>query len=207
MRWLVLVLVSVFLFGYEVSIKSVNKNKAFLNETVQKGKSGIVLCPYNGMKIICARAVSFGDYAKLYTYDDLKNDAFALPLVKPKRGDGIVFGKDDKRIMIIAPTQTQYLKLKEKYKDSVVISSDVFASYIDELPKKKNFIEFAKKMNIGKYIFVLDKIYEVDAYSFYVLNSFGSNSDKYKKIFFTTYPDFDIKSENIIKYYKKFIKE
>jgi len=207
MRWLVLVLAVLFLHGYEVEIKSVSKNKVLLGENVQKGKSGFVLCPYNEKKIICARAVSFGKYAKLYTYDDLKNDAFALPVVHPKKGDSVVFGKDDGRIMIIAPDQNAYLKAKEAYKNATFISPDLFATEIDDVPTRKDFINFAKKMNIGRYIFVLDKIYEVDSYSFYVLKKFGSNSDRYKKMFFTTYPDFDIKAKNVAEYYKKLIKE
>ena len=207
MRWILLVIFAVLLNGFEVNIKEVNGDKIYLDKYVRKGKSGYVICPYDNTNTICARAVSFGNYAKLYVYDDLKNDAFALPDVKPEKGNKVIFGKDDSRIMIIAPNQNVYLKVMDMYKNCTVISTDLFVPYIEEKPAEKDFISFAKKMNIGKIVFVLDKIYEVDPYSFYVLKKFGQNSAKYEKIFFTTYPNFDIKLQNAVKYYKHMIKE
>jgi hypothetical protein len=207
MRFLVVLLCVIYAFGMEANIENVNKNIVTLNKPVTKGVSGVVLCPYEGKEIICARAVSLGKKAELKIYDNLKNDAFALPVVSPKKGDKIIFGKNYDRILIIAPNQEEYLKVKNRYKNATVISSDNFAAVIDDIPTKKDFVNFAKKLDIGRIVFVLDKIYEVDAYSFYAVKKYGNVSAKYNKIFFTTYPDFDLQQKKIISYYKKLIKE
>ena len=207
MRWLFLVLVAVLLNGYEVTITDVSGNNVTLDKYVKKGVSGVVLCPFEDKTIICAKAVAFGKKAKLKIYDNLKNDAFALPVLTPKRSDKIIFAKNYNRILIIAPNQEEYIKIKNKYKNATVISSDNFAAMIDDLPKRGDFINFAKKLDIGRIIFILDKIYEVDAYSFYVIKKYNQMNVKYNKIFFTTYPAFDLKDKNIVGYYKKLIKE
>jgi len=207
MRWLFLVLTAVLLNGYEVTITNRNGDVVTVDQYVKKGVSGVVVCPYEGKNIICARAVMNGKKGKLEVYDNLANKAFALPLVLPKKGDKILLAKNYHRIMIIAPNQDIYLKVKENYKNDSVISPDVLAAFLEELPSKKEFVKFAKKMNIGRYVFVLDKIYEVDAESFYVINKYGKNSQNYKNIFFTSYPKLDIKENNLIAYYKSLIKE
>ena len=187
-------------------ITDVNGLKITLDKPVQKGVSGVVLCPYQNEEIICAKTVSFGDYAKLYVYDNLKNDAFGLPLVYPKKGDKVIFGKNYSRVMIIAPNQTVYLKLKERFKNFTIIPIDVFAAFLDDLPTKENFINFTNKMDIGLYIFALDKLYYIDAESFYVINKEDYNFPKKFKIpFFSSYK-FDIKEKDIINYYKKMLK-
>lgn len=206
MRWILSFLIFLSLNAYEVKILDVNNDFVIINKYVKKGVSGVVICPYEDKKIVCAKAISFGKKAKLEIYDNLKNEAFALPLVYPKKGDTIIFAKDYNRILIIAPNQVEYLKVKEKYKNSIIISPDIFASFVDEIPTKKEFINFAKEMDIGRYIFVLDKIYEVDANSFYIIKKYGKSNAKYKEIFFTNYKKEDIK-ENLISYYKKLLKE
>lgn len=205
MRFFLSVVAAVLLNAYEVNIINVNNDTAVIDKYVKKGVSGVVLCPYDGKKIICARAVCYGKKAKLNVYDDLKNDAFALPLVTPKKGDKILLAKDYDRILIIAPNQLEYLKIKQNYKNATIISPDIFATFIEEAPSKEDFINFAKKMNIGRIVFVLDKVYEVDAYSFYAVKSYGKNSVKYTNAFFTTFPN-NIKNENFEKLYKSYIK-
>jgi hypothetical protein len=207
MRFLIVLFLVINAFALEANIVRVDKNIVTLDKTVTKGMSGVVLCPYQNKEIICAKAVAFRNKAELLIYDNLKNDAFALPVVTPKKGDKIIFAKNYNRILIIAPTQEEYIKIKSKYKNATVISSDNFAAMIEELPKRSDFINFAKKLDIGRIIFALDKIYEVDAYSFYVIKKYGQVNAKYNKIFFTTYPAFDLKDKNIINYYKKLIKE
>ena len=212
MKIFLLSLVAVFAFGgISVKIININKNKITINATLKKGINAIVLCPYKNNKIICARAVSLGgDEALLYTYRDLKNDAFALPLVFPKEGDEVIFAKDYSRIMIIAPNQTAYLKTKEKYfKNNTIIPVDDFAVFLSQEPTKQDFVNFAKKMNIGRFIFVLDKIYEVDALSLKVVNTYKNTykNKKFKLPFFTSYNDYDIKMKDPVDYYKNLIKE
>jgi hypothetical protein len=197
----------VLLNAYSVTITGVNSDTVTLDKYVKNGVSGVVLCPYGGREIICARAVCHGKKAKLLVYKDLKNNAFALPVVLPEKGDKILLAKNYDRILIIAPNQLEYLKMKEKYKNATVISSDNFAAFLDGIPSRKDFINFADKLNIGRIIFVLDKIYEVDADSFYVIKEYGNVHAGYKEMFFTTYPKFDLKGKNIVAYYKSMIKE
>ncbi|WP_457560086.1 plasminogen-binding N-terminal domain-containing protein [Caminibacter sp.] len=203
MRIILLFFIAVLSFAFDVKITGVEGKTVTLERNVQKGISGIVLCPYLKEEIICARAVSFGKYAKLYAYSELKNPAFALPLVYPKVGDTVIFAKDYNRIMIIAPNQTDYLKVKNMYKNYTIISPDVFYAITDDKISEHKFVRFAKFMNIGRYIFVLkDGIYEVDAISFYVINKKQFKGAVYKKAFFTYARGFDIKPVNYKKWFK-----
>jgi len=211
MRIFLILFLFVFSFSMEITtISNVKKNIISLSQNVKKGTSGIVLCPYENKKIICARCVSLGEKkAKLYVYKELENKAFALPIVYPKKGDKVIFSKNYNRIMIIALNQEVYLKLKEKYQNRfTIIPIDVFAAFLDDVPTKKDFVKFAREMNIGLFIFALDKIYFVDGESFYNINSkdydFKVNL-KFKRPFYSSY-NFDITLKNPIEYYKKFIK-
>jgi len=204
----ILILFGVFLFSETTTIERVNKKIITLKSDIQKGKTGIVLCPYEGKNIICASCVSLGkNKAKLEIYDNLKNRAFALPVVYPKVNNEVIFGKNYNRIMIIAPNQITYLKLKEKFKNLTIVPVDTFAAFLDDLPEKKDFLDFAKKMDIGLYIFALDKLYIVDSNSFYVINKEDLKLDnkKFKLPFYSSY-NFDIEEKNIISYYKKMLK-
>ena len=211
MRILFILFLTISMYaGMIADITGINKNIINLNKNIKKGVSGIVLCPYEKEKIICARCVSLGDKkAKLYVYKDLQNKAFALPLIYPKRGDKVIFGKDYKRIMIIALNQEVYLKLKEKYQNRFsIIPIDVFGAFLDDIPTKKDFIKFAREMNIGLFVFALDKIYFVDSESFYdflTQNYTFKPNLKFKIPFYSSY-NFDIKMKNPTEYYKKLIK-
>lgn len=183
-------------FGFDVKITKVDGRIVYYDEIIPKGISGIVICPYEKEKIICARAISYGDFAKLYAYSELKNNAFALPLVYPKAGDKIIFAKDYNRIMIIAPNQIDYLKVKAKYSKNVIISPDVFIAFVEDDLTKDEFVNFARKMNIGRYVFVLnDGIYEVDAISFYVIRKLPYKGSSYHKALFT-YANFNLEPIN-----------
>ena len=201
MRIIFVLFLAVFSFAkIESEIISVNKNVALIDKNIKRGVSGVVICKYLNEDIICARAVADGNRAYLYLYSELKNDAFALPVILPKKNDKIVFAKDYNRIMIIAPNQEVYLKIKNMYKSSVIISPDVFAAFLDDKITKKDFINFAKKLNIGRYIFTIEnKLYEVDAKTLYVIDEKNLNVvAKYQKAFFTYFNNFDIKPKNYI---------
>ena len=207
MRFFILFL-GVYLFGLQTKIIDINKNIVTLDKDVKRGISGVVLCPYEGKKIICASCVSLGNSkAKLKVYDNLKNRAFALPVVYPRLNDEVIFAKNYERVLIIAPNQIAYLKLKEKFKNKIIIPVDTFAAFLDDLPKREDFIDFAKKMDIGLILFALDKLYFVDANSFYVVDekNLDFKSKKFKLPFYSSY-NFDIKEKNIINYYKKMLR-
>ena len=206
--FILLMALSLYAGNFVTKITDVSGNVIQMEASVKKGTSGIVLCPYEKEKIICARCVGIGgNKALLYTYSDLKNEAFALPLVLPKIGDDVIFGKNYDRIMIIAPNLDTYLKLKNRFSKFTIIPVDVFGAFLEDLPTKADFINFAKKMDIGLYIFALDKLYFVDALSFYAISEedFSFNG-KFKLPFYTSYP-FDFKLNNPISYYKSMIKE
>lgn len=206
--FILLAALSLYAGNFVTTITGVEGNVITTEANVKRGISGIVLCPYEKEKIICARCVSAGgNKAVLYTYAELKNEAFALPLVLPKKGDEVIYGKNYKRIMIIAPNQNTYLKLKKRFSSFTVIPIDVFGAFLEDKPTRENFVNFAKKMDIGLYVFALDKLYLVDALSFYAIDEEDfSFKGKFKLPFYTSYPfDFDIK--NPINYYKSMIRE
>ncbi len=195
------------LFAFDVKILKVDKNYAKIDSYIKKGISGYVICNYENEPIICARAVAYGNIVKFYNYEELKNPAFALPKVYPTPGDKIILGKNYDRILIIAPNQEAYIKTAQMYKNFTIISPDVFAPFIDDMPERSDFRKFARDFNIGRIIFVLDKIYEVDSFSFYAVKTKKIDFHaKYKKAFFASYPKFDITDKNIEEYYKSLIK-
>jgi hypothetical protein len=210
------------LFAYEVKIKNIQNDEIRVDKYVKKGVSGIVLCSFENREIICARAVLFGTKGKLEIYDNLKNDSFALPIVTPKVGDKIILAKDYNRIMIIAPNQDAYLRVKNFLKNKIVVSTDIFVTFLDEIPTKEDFVNFAKKLDIGLYAFVIrNKLYLVDAYSFYVIKKYSLNKNyNFNTPFFVTYNNFQMeksvfsKIKNLFKsdiknfneYYKSLIK-
>jgi hypothetical protein len=201
MRIIFVLFLAVFAFAkIEANIINVYGDRVLMDKNIKRGVSGVVICKYLNEDIICARAVADGNKAYLYPYSELKNRAFALPVVLPKKGDKIVFAKDYNRIMIFAPNQEVYLKVKNLYKSNVIISPDVFAAFLDDKVTKKDFINFAKSMDIGRYIFVIgNKIYETDAKSLYVVNEKNLNVNaKYQKAFFTYFKNFDIKPVNYL---------
>ncbi|NPA11743.1 MAG: hypothetical protein GXO62_05840 [Epsilonproteobacteria bacterium] len=180
-----------WLFAYQAHITDVNGDIAKIDVYVKKGVSAKVICSYLKEDIICANAISLGKKIKLLPYEELKNPAFATPYVLPKKGDLVIFAKNYDRILIIAPTQSEYLKAKELYKNATIISPDVLAAFIDEF-NTKTVKDFAKEFDIGRVIFILDKLYEVDSQSMYVIKTKPFNASKYKKAFFTYYKKFDL---------------
>jgi len=206
--FVLLISLSLYAGNFVTKITNVSGNIITTDANMKKGISGIVLCPFGKEKIICARCVTAGGTkAVLYSYKSLKNEAFALPIVLPKKGDKVILGKNYQRIMIIAPNLETYLKLKNKFSNFTIIPVDVFAAFLEDTPTKADFINFAKKMDIGLYVFALDKLYMVDALSFYAINEEDFPiSGKFKLPFFSSYP-FDIKMKNPVSYYKSMIKE
>ncbi|WP_457561709.1 plasminogen-binding N-terminal domain-containing protein [Caminibacter pacificus] len=208
MRIIFVLFLAIFAFAFDVKILSVNNDYAKIDSYIKKGISGDVICTYDKTPIICAKAVAFGNIVKFYNYTELKNDAFALPQVSPKPGDKIILGKNYRRILIIVPNQNAYIKTAQLYKGNTIISPDIFAPFIDEMPTREDFEKFCNDMNIGRIIFVLDKIYEVDSFSFYAIKKRDIDfKAKYDKAFFVTFPSFKITGKNIEQYYKSLIKE
>ncbi len=210
MRTVFILLIFLSLYAHQFSTKiiSVSNNVITTEANLKKGISGIVLCPYEKQEIICARCVSAGkNKAVLYSYKKLKNTSFALPVVFPKKGDLAVFGKNYQRIAIIAPNQEIYLKLKQKFNHFTIIPVDTFGAFLDDIPTINNFINFAKKMDVGMYVFALDKLYIVDALTFYTYAKEDyEKSGNFKLPFYTSY-NFDLTLKNPVKYYKSLIKE
>jgi len=200
-----LFVIAVLGFSQDIILKKVNGNIGYINKSIQKGRSGYVICPFDKKDIICAKVVFFGNKVKFENYDELKNNAFALPIVTPKAKDKIILNNYE-RILIIAPTQELYLKIKDMYKNKTVIHPDLLYVYLDGEISKEGLEEFAKIMNIDEYIFVLDKIYEVDANSFYAIKTFSKVNIPYKFIFYNSYKKGKT-SKNMIKEYKSFIKD
>ncbi|MRJ07050.1 MAG: hypothetical protein C6I01_05975 [Epsilonproteobacteria bacterium] len=201
------------LFAQQVTLTWVKGKRGEIDTIVPKGMTGYLICPFLNRDIICGLAVSLGDgKVEFKVYDALQNKAMALPVVVPKPGDKIIFQKDYRRVMIIAPDRESYYSLVNQYqeKGNSVIPSDVMAVFVednDEIPSRREFINFAKRLNIGRYIFLSDKgIEEIDALSLTPLRVLpwkGNGKVSYKVPFFTTYGDWEKIDEPILKRYKE----
>jgi hypothetical protein len=204
MRFLLFLFAAVFINAKIVSLVDVKGDRGEVNESVKRGVSGYVICPFDNQEIICARAVFYGKSVKFKAFDELQNRAFALPVVRPKKDDKIILNPY-KRAVIIAPNQELYLKVKDYFSNKTLIHPDVLYVYLEGEVSKKGLINFAKDMNIDEYIFVLDRVYEVDANSFFAINSFDKFGTKsYNTLFFNSYSQ--KKSKNMLKEYKRMIK-
>jgi hypothetical protein len=183
---------------------------AFVNDkNIEKGITGYVI--HN--KMLISKAVSLGNgNVKYLPFEALKNEALATPKIMPQKGDEIIFGLYNKRGLIIAPNQDVYIKTKNRHKNIKWISSDLFASYFEEEPKKEDFKNFCNDVKVGIIDFVLDKEYIVDCQSMIILETEEIEKSKdYKKPLFCSYNDFGSKffseiPDNWINYYKSFIK-
>jgi len=209
--FLILVFINLFAFNpnpINTEIIATNNKFAVIDKDIQKGKTGYVI--HNNSVI--AKAISLGDRkVKYLPFYALKNSALATPKIMPKKYDNIIFGLYNKRALLIAPNQNEYIKTLQKHPNIEFISSDIFANYVNTAPTIKNFQNFCNDFKIGIIDFLLDKEYIVDCQSMYVLNTYKIKPKKYKKAFFTNYDKlkngfFDSKPNNWIKYYKSILK-
>ena len=196
-----LFLLPIFLFSSEIT--AVKSDKIYLDKSYQKGKSGIVLCPYLNKKIICARFISYGSYAKLFPYKEVVNNSFARPNILPKKGDKVLFNFNYNRILIIAPNQKIYEHIKNLYQNLNIIPSDNLATYVDKFDKK-NLLSFQRDLNIGRYIFYhKGNIFEIDAFSLYAIKKKKLKIyANYNGPFFTYLKNFGIKNINYLQIFK-----
>jgi hypothetical protein len=213
-KWLSLVLGLIApLFAQQVTLTQVDGKLGEVDTILPKGMTGYLLCPFLNREIICGLAVSIGgNRVQFKVYDSLQNRAMALPVVIPKPGDKIIFQKDYRRVMVIAPDRQSYYNLVSQYREkgNVVVPSDLMAVFVeddDKVPTRQEFINFAKKLNIGRYIFLSDRgVEEIDALSLTPLRRVpwkGGGKVSYKVPFFTTYGDWEKIDEPILKRYKE----
>jgi hypothetical protein len=181
---------------------------------VPKGETGYILCPYMGKEIICGLALSEGEgRVRFEVYDNLKNRAMALPVVLPKPGDKVVFQKNYRRVLIIAPNSEIYFSLLNRYRKegNTPISSDFLAIFEEDegVPSREDLISLAKKMDIGRYAIVTPEgVIELDALSLQKLRSYPCNCGPihYKVPFFTSYNDWEEPEEGILERYNEELK-
>ena len=214
MKKIIMLILITFSFGFnfekqDTTIISTTKQTATINKNIEKGLTGYVI--HNNMMI--AKAISLGNNnVKYQPLTSLKNPALATPKILPQKNDHIIFGLYNFRGLIIAPNQTSYLKIKDKYPNVNFISSDIFANYFDNVPEKKDFQRFCTNFNIGFIDFILDKEYIIDCNSFVILDKKEIQPIKYTKPFFTNYDKFNKSMfsdipDNWINYYKAMLKK
>lgn len=212
-KTVLLTLFVTFLFSLvnkeETKLVTSGKQIGVIDKKLPAGLSGEVI--QEG--IIIAKAYSLGGNKVQYApYETLRNDAFATPILYPKKEDKIVFNRYAHRGLIIAPSQEKYNEVEAKHPEVTWIHSDVFASSITRKPSKENFQEFCNSYNIGIIYFVLDKEYVVNCDNFTVIKSFpNAHPTPYTTPFYSAYTKrkvgtFDSTPADWIEYYKEYIK-
>jgi hypothetical protein len=178
------------------------------NKNIQNGLTGYVI--HNNM--IIAKALSLGKSRVEYLpFGALKNNALAKPKIMPKKGDKIIFGLYNKRGLIIAPNQNEYIQAQNNYPNIKWINSDLFATYFESKPTKEDFRNFCSDVKVGIIDFILDKEYIVDCQSMTILQTTKIKSSTYTKPFFCSYDKFkggifSSIPNNWIRYYKSLIR-
>jgi len=216
MKRVVGILVVTLLWGGEGILVKVDGTKGGIVEPpVPKGVTGYVICNYLNRGIICGMAMSLGDGRVTFkVFDSLKNRAMALPIVLPQKGDKIIFGKDYRRVLILAPNSNTYFQLVNRYQKegNKVISSDLLALFMEEeedIPTREDLINLAKKLNIGRYVILTNRgIVELDGLSLQPIRILKWDGGKisYKIPFFTSYSNWESVDENFLNRYKEELK-
>jgi hypothetical protein len=214
MKKLLLLLVFINLFAFNsnsinTQILNTDSKYAIINKNnIQNRLTGYVI--HNNM--IIAKAISMGNNkVKYLPFSALKNNALATPKIMPQKDDKIIFGLYNKRGLIIAPNQNSYIQAQKNHPSINWISSDLFASYFEGKPTKKDFQNFCSDIKVGIIDFILDKEYIVDCQSMSILETNQVKSYDYNKPFFCSYNKFNNSffssiPNNWINYYKSLIK-
>jgi hypothetical protein len=146
------------------------------------GESGTIIRWFDqNHAAIVAKAVVVeikdGEAKLLYrAYDALKNDAFPIAILEPKRGDEIHMRSFNTRALLVAPDQEMYQKLTKQYDTIDWIHPDIFLSELvkdgTNKPDKDDFRDFCNAYSVGVVYFVNGTKGEArDCSSFTVLKS------------------------------------
>jgi len=202
-----LFVISIFAFPIEKTYKIINSSDRFgqINAHLIIGSSGIVI--QNGVIVASAEAIS-KDKIKYLPFNILKNKALASPKLFPKKGDYVKMYHNYDKILIVAPSQNNYLTIKSKLKDEDVINSDLLVTIADDVNEltKEDFQNFCHEYSVGLVYFNLDKNYVVDCNTFKVIKTFPNDlKTNYTKPLFSSY-QLNKNDTNYIEYYKNLIK-
>lgn len=195
------------------------------NEEFLIGSSGIVIHKLeSGENSIVARCVvtqKDGKNAKIRfeRFSSLKQNAYPIPKVSPKKGDEIIINFLYKRALLIAPNKEIYHDIIGDFPKIDFVDSDLAASYLSlkykPNPSKDDFRKICDKYAAGLVMLATNKkIYALDCGSFKPIKEFPSKEIKsYKLPFFsnigkieTVIWDFNNDEiSNYDKYYEKLI--
>lgn len=182
-----------------VRISDVNDKTATINiGNLKIGQSGIINHTYeNGSKLIVASAFVIqsnenSSKIKFLPFLDLKQNALPTSSRKPTNSDEFVLNYLYDFSLLIAPNNESFKLIRNKFKDSTFLHSDIFASFLKYIarpePTKEIIQDFALSQNMGTIFIVIDSnVYILDSRTFAVLDkkSIATYNDDSQMPFYT----------------------
>ena len=145
------------------------------------GESGIVSREVNGNEFIIAEAqVDFINdgiaSVKISDFTKMNEKYLPKPLGKVAQGDKITFRILYDKALLIAPNQSAYQAIVDRFSDMDFLHSDIFATYLakegENMPSVADFGRFCAKFDIGLVFIAGQKSLEIlNCQSFKILDS------------------------------------
>jgi len=159
------------------SVKSTSNGIIQLSSSVPAGMSGIIIHDYgNGLSAITHSTISLGNgKASVEPYTAILHKNIPSIQTTVTVGDNVIFGNFYNNALIIAPNQTVYQQIKEKFKRTW-IHPDTFALDFMQEGDTKISMEvlerFAKKNQVGLVLVVAsDRLLIIDPISKKIIGS------------------------------------
>ena len=159
------------------SVKSTSNGIIQLSSSVPAGMSGIIIHDYgNGLSAITHSTISLGNgKASVEPYTAILHKNIPSIQTTVTVGDNVIFGNFYNNALIIAPNQTVYQQIKEKFKRTW-IHPDTFALDFMQEGDTKISMEvlerFAKKNQVGLVLIVAsDRLLIIDPISKKIIGS------------------------------------
>ncbi len=163
----------------QTTVKSISNQTIELTSDIPAGMSGIVMHNYgNGLFAITHTAISQGNAkAKLQPHTAILHPNIPSIKTAVQAGDRVIFGNFYDNVLLIAPNQTAYRQITQKFKRTW-IHPDAFAlEFMKEGETKLSMAileQFAKKNQVGLVLVVTaDKLLLIDPISKKVIGSTG----------------------------------
>ena len=182
------------------SVKSTLNGIIQLSSSVPAGMSGIIMHDYgNGLSAITHTTISLGNgKASVEPYTAILHKNIPSIQTAVTVGDNVIFGNFYNNALIIAPNQTAYRQIKEKFKRTW-IHPDAFALDFMQEGETKISMEvlerFAKKNQVGLVLVVAsDRLLIIDPISKKIIGgtALKTNPDSAKTPFYARFKQINL---------------
>lgn len=189
------------------SVKNVSNDTIQLSSTIPAGMSGIVIHNYgNGLMAITHTTISSGNgEATIQSYSAVNHKNIPDIQTAVTIGDNIIFGNFYNNVLLIAPNQTAYKQITEKFQRTW-IHPDIFALAFMKQGQThltmSSLKSFAKKNQVGLVLVVtLEKLLVIDPISKKVIGStrLKTNPNTAVTPFYARFKQLDLSFMNLSK--------